>query len=119
VADFRKLRVWQAAQILAIDAYRVSGRIRDTNTVSLSDQLTRAAMSVPANIIEGSAHTSPREFARFVQYALASVSELEGHVQLARDLEFISDQDHTTLLNGIVDVRKMLYGLLKSLRARG
>lgn len=76
-------------------------------------------MSVPANIVEGSAHTSPREFARFVQYALASVSELEGHLQLARDLQFISEQDFAALLGGIVDVRKMLHGLLKALWARG
>ena len=119
MADFRKLRVWQAAQTLAVDAHRVSGRIRGINTTALSDQLTRAAMSVPANIVEGSAHASPREFARFIHYALASVSELEGHVQLARDLQFISEQDHATLVRGVVDVRKMLHGLLKALRARG
>ena len=76
-------------------------------------------MSVPANIVEGSAHSSPREFARFVQYALASVSELEGHAQLARDLQYISEEDFTGLLDAIVGVRKMLHGLLKSLRARG
>ena len=52
--------------------------MRGANTMALRDQLTRAAMSVPADIVEGSAHTSPREFARFVQYALASASELEG-----------------------------------------
>jgi four helix bundle protein len=75
-------------------------------------------MSVPANIVEGSAHTSPREFARFLQYALASVSELEGHAQLAHDLNFISEQDLAALVRGIVDVRKMLHGLLKALRAR-
>jgi four helix bundle protein len=89
------------------------------NSMALSDRLARAAMSVPANIVEGSAHTSPREFARYVQYALASVSELEGHAQLACDLQFISGQDLTVLLAGIVDVRKMLHGLLKALRARG
>ena len=92
--------------------------MRGANCMALSDQLMRAAMSVPANVVEGSAHTSAREFARFVQYALASVSELEGHVQLAKDLHFISEQDLTDLLTGIVDVRKMLHGLLKALRAR-
>ena len=69
--------------------------------MALRDQLTRAAMSVPTNIVEGSAHTSPREFARFVQYALASVSEVEGHAQLARDLQFISEQDLRNLLSGL------------------
>jgi four helix bundle protein len=76
-------------------------------------------MSVPTNIVEGSAHSSPHEFARFVQYSLASVSELEGHVQLARDLELITDQDFRPFLARIVDVRKMLYGLLKKLKAAG
>ena len=73
-------------------------------------------MSVPTNIVEGSAHESPREFARFLQYALASVSELEGHVQLARDLEMMTEQDFTDFLTRIVDVRKMLHGLLKTVK---
>jgi four helix bundle protein len=72
-------------------------------------------MSVPTNIVEGSAHASPREFARYLQYALASVSELEGHIQLARDLGMMPEQDFTALLGRIVDVRKMLHGLLKKL----
>ena len=116
VADFRKLRVWQAARELAIEAHRVTARMRGVKSASLRDQLTRAAMSVPTNIVEGSAHESPREFARFLQYALASVSELEGHVQLARDLELMTEQDFTPFLTRIVDVRKMLHGLLKTVK---
>jgi four helix bundle protein len=117
VADFRKLRVWQVAQEIAIDAHRVSARMRGVRSAVLRDQLTRAAMSVPTNIVEGSAHASPREFARFLQYALASVSELEGHVQLARDLEMMTEQDFTALLARIIDARKMLHGLLKRVKA--
>ena len=116
MADFRKLRVWQAARELAIHADRVASRMRGVRSASLRDQLTRAAMSVPTNIVEGSAHESPREFARFLQYALASVSELEGHVQLARDLEMMIEQDFTDFLTRIVDVRKMLHGLLKTVK---
>jgi four helix bundle protein len=117
VADFRKLRVWQAAQEMAVEAYRVTARMRGARSAALRDQLNRAAMSVPTNIVEGSAHASPREFARYVQIALASVSELEGHIQLARDLGMIPEQDFTALLGRIVDVRKMLHGLLKKLKA--
>jgi 23S rRNA-intervening sequence protein len=73
VADFRKLRVWRAAQELAIDAHRVTARMREVRSATLHDQFTRAAMSVPTNIVEGSAHESPREFARFLRYVLASV----------------------------------------------
>ena len=74
-------------------------------------------MSVPTNIVEGSAHDNPREFARFLQYAVASVSELEGHAQLARDLELINEKDFTAFLGHIVDARMMLYGLLKKVRS--
>jgi four helix bundle protein len=116
VADFRKRRVSQAARELAIHADRVASRMRGVRSASLRDQLTRAAMSVPTNIVEGSAHESPRDFARFLQYALASVSELEGHVQLARDLELMTEQDFTDFLTRIVDVRKMLHGLLKTVK---
>jgi four helix bundle protein len=118
VADFRKLRVWQAAQALAIEAHRVAARMRGSGSRALCDQLIRAAMSVPANIVEGSAHTSPREFARFLQYALASASETEGHLRLARDLQFVDEKNFTTLLVRIINARRMLHGLLKTVRAR-
>ena len=116
MGDFRKLRVWQAAQEMAINAHRVTARMRGTRSATLRDQLLRDAMSVPTNIVEGNAHESPRECARFLQYALASVSELEGHVQLARDVELMTEKDFTALLSRIVDVRKMLHGLLKKKR---
>ena len=73
-------------------------------------------MSVPTNIVEGSVHESPREFARFLRYALASVSEVEGHVQLARDLGIMKEAEFSTLLGRVVDVRMMLHGLLKKLQ---
>ncbi len=92
--------------------------MRGVRSATLGDQLTRAAMSVPTNIVEGSAHESPREFARYLRYALASVSELEGHVQLARDLGMMTEPDFSALLARVVDVRKMLHGLLKRLRQR-
>jgi four helix bundle protein len=119
MGDFRKLRVWRAAQDLAIDTHRVTVRMRGVGRTTLRDQLSRAAMSVPNNIVEGSAHESPREFARFLRYALASVSEAEGELQLARDLGMIAQADFTRLLAQIVDVRKMLHGLIKRITGDG
>lgn len=72
-------------------------------------------MSVPTNIVEGCAHTSPREFARYLRYALASASEVEGHAQLARDLNYLSEPSFNELLGLVVEVRMMLHGLLKKL----
>jgi four helix bundle protein len=114
--DFRKLRVWQAAEDLAVHAFRVANSMRGARSATVSDQLIRAAMSVPANIVEGNAHTSPRERARYLGYAVASIWEVEGHVQLSSDLRMITTKDHDELLAEIVNVRKMLYGLLKTIR---
>ena len=119
VSNFRKLVVWQAAQQLVIDAHRIASRMRGVGSATLRDQLIRAAISVPTNIVEGSAHESPREFARFLRYSLASVSELEGHAQIACDLGMIAPSDLSALLAQIVHVRKMLHGLLKTLSATG
>ncbi|SRR6266550_1541060 len=116
MSDFRKLRVWVAARELAIDANRITARMRGARGATLRDQLIRAAMSVPTNIIEGNAHESPRERARYFRYALASVSEVEGHAQLALDFRIITQADYHTLLEHIVAVRKMLHGLLKRVK---
>lgn len=72
-------------------------------------------MSIPANIVEGRGHASDREFRRFLRYAIHSSSELEYHVTLARDLHAISVNDSKSLLDQVIEVRKMLYGLIKSL----
>jgi four helix bundle protein len=72
-------------------------------------------MSIPANIVEGRSQSSERDFARFLRYALNSASELEYHLTLARDIKLLPNKDYTPLSVQVVEVRKMLHGLLKSL----
>jgi len=115
MSDFRKLRVWVAARELAIETHRVTSGMRGSGTATQRDQLFRAALSVPTNIVEGNAHESSRERARFFRYALCSVSEVEGHLQLSLDLRMISEKNYEALLAHVVAVRMMLHGLLKSL----
>lgn len=115
MADFKKLRVWQHARALAFHAHHVAGRIRGSQYASLRSQMIRAAMSVPANIVEGRSQASEREFSRFLRYALASASELEAHLMMAKDFGVITESDYLSLLSELVDVRKMLHGLLDRL----
>src|SRR6266446_6469537 len=77
--------------------------------------MVRAAMSVSANIVEGREQRTDREFARFLGYALASASELEHHFIVGRDLRAITNSDFTSTLGQIIDVRKMVHGLLAKL----
>src|SRR6266568_2582765 len=79
VSDFKKLVVWQKGHALALHAHRVATGIRRRQDVPLSSQIIRAAMSIPANIVEGRRQKSEKEFARFLQIALNSGFELEYH----------------------------------------
>lgn len=72
-------------------------------------------MSIPANIVEGRRQDSERDFARFLRYSLNSAYELEYHLTLARDIEVIADGEAGSLLAEVVEVRKMLHGLLRRL----
>jgi len=77
--------------------------------------MVRAAMSVATNIVEGRQQRTEPEFARFLGYALASSSELEHHLIIARDLRTISKADYSSTVSQIIDVRKMLHGLIAKL----
>jgi len=117
VRDFKKLHVWRKAHALALNVHRIAHRIRGGIHASLRSQLVRAAMSVPANIVEGRVQKSEREFGRFLGYALHSVSELEYHLIVARDIRAISESDFVSLLSQVIEVRKMLHGLLNRISA--
>jgi four helix bundle protein len=70
--------------------------------------MRRAAVSVGANIAEGSCRGGDVDFARFLQMAAGSASELEYHLLLARDLELLEAPDYQRLSDGTVEVKRML-----------
>jgi four helix bundle protein len=114
VTDFRKLLVWQKAHAFALHTDRVAAQIRISRHSALRSQIVRAAMSIPANIAEGRRQDSEREFTRFLRYALNSASEAEYHLLLARDVGAIREEDADVLTAEVIEVRKMLYGLLRA-----
>jgi four helix bundle protein len=116
MSDFKKLVVWQKAHALALHAHRTAMKIRASRYASLRSQIIRSAMSIPANIVEGRRQESERDFARFLHYSLNSAYELEYHLMLARDMEVIPDAEASSLLGELIQVRKMLHGLLKRLK---
>ena len=113
--DFKKLLVWQKAHSLAIHVDRAARTITGRERSSLRSQIIRASASIPANIVEGRSQRSDAEFRRFLGYAVSSASELEAHLILARDLELFSDQRFETLVGQLIEVRRMLHGLLAKL----
>jgi four helix bundle protein len=115
MGEFSKLHVWRKAHALALNVHRVATGIRRSDHASLRTQMIRAAMSVPTNIVEGRGQASDRDFCRFLRYSIHSSSELEYHLIMARDVEAIKANDFKSLRDQVIEVRKMLYGLIKSL----
>jgi len=117
MSDFKKLKVWQDARELTVATIRASDDMSGSTATVVRGQLVRSIMSVPANIAEGSAKRSDREFARFVRIATGSATESENHLIIAHDLALVRDGDFETLTKQIEDVRRMLTGLEKRLSA--
>jgi len=118
MSDFKRLKVWRKAHALALNVRRVSVKIRGAENVALRTQMTRAAMSIPTNIVEGTGQESSREYARFVRIAINSTSELEYHLIMARDSGAIGRTDFDSLTSQTIEVRKMLHGLSRALKQR-
>lgn len=116
MGEYRKLLVWEKSHALAIEIHAVAQRIRGATNAPLKTQMVRAAMSVPANIVEGRAQHSEKDFVRFVGYAVGSAAELEYHLVIARDIRAINEGDFQRALAQLSEVRRMLHGLSKRLR---
>ena len=117
MSDYRKLQVWKKAHALMLDAHRVAGGIRGSQYAPFRSQIIRAALSIPANIVEGREQKTDAGFARFLRISLGSTSELEYHLMAARDIGAVSKGDYMSLSTQIVEVRMMLHGLIRRLEA--
>jgi four helix bundle protein len=109
--DYRNLKVWQKAHQLTLRAYRFGATLTVPSAWPLRDQLIRASISVPSNIAEGAGRGSDSDFRRFVDYSMGSLNELEYDLLLARDLHFLQADEHSSICDQLVEVRRMLSGL--------
>jgi len=109
--DFKKLAAWRKAHALSINVYHVATGIRGSQFATLKNQMLRAAMSVPTNIVEGTGQESQKEFGRFLTIALKSASELQYQLTFANDVRAIRRSDFESLLAQAIEVQKMTYGL--------
>ncbi len=117
-SSFRDLRVWQEAMKLASGIYRATADFLRHELYGLSQQMRRAAVSVPSNIAEGRGHRSDREFTNFLLHARGSLLELQTQILIAEDLQYLSGDEFKKLRDGADGVGRALNGLINSLRDR-
>ena len=116
--DFKELKVWQKAHELALSVYMVSKAFPRDEVYGLTSQLRRAVVSIGSNIAEGCGRRSDGEFARFLQIARGSASEVEYHLLLARDLKFMPESVHADLERKLVEVQRMLTSLVSVIQEK-
>ena len=116
--SFRDLEVWQQAMQLTRMVYAVVPRLPREEKYGLSDQLRRAALSVPANIAEGQGRRTDGAFALHIDIALGSIAEVETLLQIAEDLGFLTPEETRPLQAQVTRVRQMLYGLYRKLKSK-
>ena len=111
VESHRGLIVWQKAMDLAVKSYRLTSKFPASENYRLVSQITRAAATVPANIAEGNARGTKRDYANFLAIARGSLMETETLLMLAICLKYVTQEQADYALNLMTEVSKMLTAL--------
>jgi four helix bundle protein len=115
--DFKKLKVWEKAHRLTLNVYEASSNFPREELYGLTSQIRRSCVSIPTNISEGCGRSSDTDFARFLQIAMGSASEVEYLLLLGRDLRLLLRQDYEELTGEVIEIKRMLTSLIKTLRS--
>jgi len=112
------LEVWQKAVEFVVQIYEQTRSFPSDERFGLTSQVRRAAVSIPANIAEGAARTTPKEFRHFAAMAQGSCSELETELLIAERLGYISKDTYVELKSTADSIGRMLVGLSKHLKSK-
>ncbi len=111
----KELDVWQKAMKLVEEVYKITDQLPGEEKFSLTRQIRRAAVSVPANIAEGYGRFHRGDYIHHLSIAMGSLQELDTQIEIAVRLESIALADIRTALSLVEDVGKMLNRLVRSL----
>lgn len=117
--SFEDLVVWQKAMELVTNVYAASKNFPKEEMFGLTSQLRRAAASVPANIAEGKGRLTQNDYRHFLGTARGSLLELRTHIRIAQNLNYLSPEKASDLVQATDQVGRLLNGLIDSIDPRG
>lgn len=115
--SYQDLIAWRKAIELVTKIYQLTRAFPREEQYGLTNQLRRAAVSVPSNIAEGQARYSPKEFRLFLSHARGSLVEIETQLMIARNLRYGSTSEIRWLLDRTAELGKILNGLVRSIKS--
>jgi len=113
--NFRKLDIWLKSMDLVVDIYQLTNIFPNHERFGLLSQTQRSAVSIPTNIAEGSAKSSNKDFARFLEMSIGSSYELETVLIIASRLKYIDSDVFLSIQNKITEIQKMITGFKNKL----
>lgn len=118
VYHFEKLEVWQQSRKVVVAVYKLVKSFPAEERYGLCDQLRRAAISVPSNIAEGISRIAVKETMHFLEIAFGSLMEVYCQLQIAVDLDYITEEDFEQIKPLILSTSRMLNGLHKAKKSQ-
>lgn len=95
--DYNKIKAWQLADELAIKIYKLTQKFPRNEIFGLTSQMRRAAVSVPANIVEGSARQYQKEYLQFLYISMGSLAELGYYIRLSYEIGYLNKEDYDVM----------------------
>jgi len=111
----KDLEVWVKSIELVTKLYEKTASFPSHELYGISNQIRRAAVSIPANLAEGAARNHRAELIQFVSISLGSASEVETLLLIAKNLKYLSDDTYQTIRSDLESIIKMLIALKRSL----
>lgn len=115
VLNYTELVVWQKSMDLVESIYIITNKFPKEEIYSLTNQIRRAAVSIPSSIAEGQQRNSTQQFRYFLSVAQGSRAEVETQIRIAMRLNYIDDSEMNEILCLCAEIGKMIHGLEKAL----
>jgi four helix bundle protein len=116
--DFKKLLIWQKAMKIVNAVYQVVEEFPQEERYGLRSQVTRSAVSIAANIAEGNAKKSEKEKRLYMERSLGSAFELETHMLIIENLNWLKENEASDILKLIEEEQKMLSTFIDKLKGK-
>ena len=116
-SDFRELKVWQKAMDLTVEIYSIVKLLPQEETYALSDQMRRAAVSIPSNIAEGRGRGTDKEFVHYLLMSRGSLWELSTQLVICERLHYLDQAQISGARQLITEISKMIHALANSFSA--
>lgn len=114
--NFKDLKIWQKGFQIAVQSFNITQTFPSSERFGLTSQITRAAVSIPSNIAEGSSRRSDKDYSRFIEIAMGSCYELETQLQIAKAINYGDKELIEALLIVIDEEERMLTSFMNSLK---